>query len=64
MVGIIETMDFKKKINMVTIGYFLAEEYWGKGIASEVVSILIKFLFEKVNINRINPLQRQLIFSE
>lgn len=53
LVGIIEPMDFKKKVNMVTIGYFLAEEYWGKGIASEAVRIFIKFLFETVNINRI-----------
>ncbi|GAA0180997.1 GNAT family N-acetyltransferase [Clostridium sediminicola] len=53
LVGIIEPMDFKKKINMVSLGYFLAEEYWGKGIASEAISIMIKFLFERVNINRI-----------
>jgi len=38
---------------MVTIGYFLAEDYWGKGIASEAVKVLINFLFEEVNINRI-----------
>ena len=37
---------------MVTIGYFL-EEHWGQGIASEAVSIVIEFLFKKVNINRI-----------
>lgn len=53
LVGIIEAMDFNQKVNMTTIGYFLAEEYWGKGIASEAVSILVKFLFETVNINRI-----------
>lgn len=54
LVGIIEVMDFNQKVNMVTIGYFLAEEYWEKGIASEAVSILIKFLFETVDINRIH----------
>ncbi|MCY6355939.1 GNAT family N-acetyltransferase [Clostridium sp. ZS2-4] len=54
LVGIIEGMDFNQKVNMVTIGYFLAEEYWKKGIATEAVSILIKFLFETVNINRIH----------
>lgn len=53
LIGIIEAMDFNQKVNMVTIGYFLAEEYWGKGIASEAVSILIKFLFKNVDINRI-----------
>jgi ribosomal-protein-alanine N-acetyltransferase len=54
LVGIIEAMDFNQKVNMVTIGYFLAEEYWEKGITSEAVSILTKFLFETVNINRIH----------
>jgi [ribosomal protein S5]-alanine N-acetyltransferase len=53
LVGIIESMNFEQKVNMVTIGYFLAEEHWGQGIASEAVSIVIKFLFEKANINRI-----------
>lgn len=53
LVGIIETMGFSKKVNMVTIGYFLAEEYWKKGIASEAVEVLIKFLFENAEINRI-----------
>ena len=53
LVGIIEAMNFEQKVNMVTIGYFLAEEHWGQGIASEAVSIVIKFLFEKANINRI-----------
>ncbi|MBK1812810.1 GNAT family N-acetyltransferase [Clostridium sp. YIM B02505] len=53
LVGIIEAMDFNQKINMVTIGYFLAEKYWGSGIASEATSLLIKFLFETVDVNRI-----------
>ncbi len=53
LVGIIEAMDFKKKINMTTIGYYLAEEYWGRGIASDAVGLLIEFLFQTVGINRI-----------
>jgi ribosomal-protein-alanine N-acetyltransferase len=53
LLGIIEAMDFNYKINMVTIGYFLAEAYWGKGIASESLRALINFLFEEVNLNRI-----------
>ncbi|MGE7672846.1 GNAT family N-acetyltransferase [Lysinibacillus sp. NPDC094403] len=53
LVGIIEAMDFNQKVNMVTIGYFLAEDDWGKGLATDAVKILVKFLFEEVNINRI-----------
>ncbi|MBS4172799.1 GNAT family protein [Bacillus sp. FJAT-49736] len=53
LVGILESMDFNQKVNMVTIGYYLAEDFWGKGIATESVHTLVKFLFEEVNINRI-----------
>jgi len=53
LVGIIEAFDFNQKVDMVTIGYFLAEAYWGKGIASEAVKTLVRFLFEEVHVNRI-----------
>ncbi|PRS66814.1 GNAT family N-acetyltransferase [Bacillus sp. NMTD17] len=53
LVGIIETMDLNQKVNAVTIGYFLAEEHWGKGIATEAVFTLVTFLFEEIDINRI-----------
>lgn len=53
LTGIIEAMDFNQKVDMVTIGYFLAQPYWGQGIASEAVRTLISFLFERVNVNRI-----------
>lgn len=53
LVGIIEAMDFNQKVDMVTIGYYLAEAFWGKGIASEAVAVIVKFLMEEVNVNRI-----------
>ncbi|GAA0136928.1 GNAT family N-acetyltransferase [Paenibacillus sp. YSY-4.3] len=53
LLGIIEAADFNQKVNMVTIGYFLAESHWGKGIASEAVKILLNFLFVEVNVNRV-----------
>jgi ribosomal-protein-alanine N-acetyltransferase len=53
LLGIIEAFDFNQKVNMVTIGYFLAESHWGKGVATEAVKILLKFLFMDVNVNRI-----------
>lgn len=53
LVGIIEAFDFNQKVNMCTIGYFLAESYWGKGIATEAVRILLTFLFMEGNVNRI-----------
>ena len=53
LTGIIELMDFNQKVNMVTIGYYLAEKYWNKGIAAEAVQMLTSFLFETVLVNRI-----------
>ncbi|AWX54293.1 N-acetyltransferase [Brevibacillus brevis] len=53
LLGIIEAFDFQQRVNMVTIGYFLSEAHWGKGIASEAVSILLHFLFMDVKVNRI-----------
>lgn len=53
LLGIMEAFDFHQKVNMVTIGYFLSEAHWGKGVATEAVSRLLHFLFMDVNVNRI-----------
>lgn len=53
LTGIIEIFQVEHKVNMVTLGYFLAEEYWGMGIATEAVRMVLPFLFGKVNVNRV-----------
>ncbi len=53
LLGIIEVFDFNQKVNMVSIGYFLAESHWGRGIAAEAVKIMLDYLFMDVNVNRI-----------
>lgn len=53
LVGIMEIGSYNKKVNMVTIGYFLAEKYWNQGITTEAVRILVKHLFEEIHVNRI-----------
>ncbi|MBG9564861.1 GNAT family protein [Brevibacillus agri] len=53
LVGIIEAFEFNQRVNMATIGYFLAEAHWGKGFASEAVQMVVRFLMEEVNVNRI-----------
>ncbi|MDO7908643.1 GNAT family protein [Paenibacillus sp. JX-17] len=53
LVGIAEAMEWNSKVNMVTIGYFLARDHWGRGIATEAVQVLVKYLFEVVEVNRI-----------
>lgn len=53
LVGIIEAMDFNRKVNMVTIGFFIAESSWGKGFATQACTLLLEFLFKEVKVNRI-----------
>ncbi|MGV3465072.1 MAG: GNAT family N-acetyltransferase [Heyndrickxia sp.] len=53
LMGIIEAQNFNQKVNMVTIGYFLAEAFWDRGIATESVKVLLEYLFKKVQINRV-----------
>ena len=37
----------------VELGYFIGENYWGKGIASEAVREIIRFGYDKMELNRI-----------
>jgi len=53
LLGIVEAMDFNQKVNAATIGYFLAEAEWGKGLAAEAVRMLVEYLFLDVGVNRI-----------
>lgn len=39
--------------NKAEIGYWIAEPYWGKGIATEAVAAVIKFGFEELKLNKI-----------
>ncbi len=53
MVGIVEIFDINKNINMVTVGYRLNENYWGKGISTRALKHLVNFLFSQIKVNRI-----------
>jgi RimJ/RimL family protein N-acetyltransferase len=35
------------------MGYFVAEEYWGKGVMTEAVKLMCRYIFEKTDIVRI-----------
>ena len=39
--------------NKAEIGYWIAEPYWGKGIATEAVAAALKFGFEELKLNKI-----------
>lgn len=46
---------FKEDVHRknMEIGYFLAEEYWGKGIMANVVRCMVKYIFKNFDIIRI-----------
>lgn len=53
LIGLVEIFDYKTRKSQITIGYKLNEDYWNRGVATEVVSILIKYLLDMVNISTI-----------
>ena len=53
MVGVAEIFDFDTKVSAVTIGYTLNQNYWGKGIATKTTSLLLDYLFNEIDVNRV-----------
>jgi len=52
-IGTISIVDKNEHLNIVNIGYCIGSKWWHKGITSEAFSGIIPFLFDKVNVNRI-----------
>ncbi len=52
-VGMIDYHDMDKRNNIGRIGYWLDEGHQGKGIITEACKLIIKYGFEKLNLNRI-----------
>lgn len=53
MIGTIDFVWWQPRHNSAEIGYVIAPEYWGKGIATEAASAIIAFGFEKMDLVRI-----------
>jgi ribosomal-protein-alanine N-acetyltransferase len=51
--AVAEIFDFDTKVSAVTIGYTLNQNYWGKGIASKTTSLLPDYLFNEIEVNRV-----------
>lgn len=52
-IGDIAVVDMKEDISMAHIGYCIGRAYWHKGITSEALKAVMDFLFDVVDINRI-----------
>lgn len=53
VVGVGEIFGIDSRLEMVNIGYSVREAFWGKGIATETVRIILRYLFEEIEVNRI-----------
>jgi RimJ/RimL family protein N-acetyltransferase len=51
VVGSISVVSINENINAVEIGYCIGEAFWNKGITTEALETVIKFLFEEVQCN-------------
>jgi ribosomal-protein-alanine N-acetyltransferase len=52
-IGSISVVEKDDRAEWVAIGYCIGREWWGKGIVPEALAGVIKFLFENVDVNRI-----------
>lgn len=52
-IGDIAVVDMKENISMVHIGYCIGRTWWHRGITSEALKAVMDFLFDVVDVNRI-----------
>jgi len=53
-VGSISTVHVDDRLESAEIGYCLSRKEWGKGIMSEAVTLVMRYLFEQVKLHRIH----------
>lgn len=63
LVGTFEISDVNPRIEAVSINFMLGREYTGKGYATTAVSSAVKYLFERVEVNRIQALVLPINYS-
>jgi ribosomal-protein-alanine N-acetyltransferase len=48
--GLAELYGLNERIYKISIGYRLLEKYWGRGIATEVVALMVDYLYSRTEI--------------
>ncbi len=48
--GLAEFYGFKDHVHKISVGYRLLERHWGKGIATQTVSMMVDYLYQKTDI--------------
>lgn len=52
-IGSISVVHMKENVSMVHIGYCIGKKWWHKGITSEALKAVMDFLFDEVDVKRI-----------
>ena len=53
LLGLAEFYDYKPSGRVISVGYRLAEEYWGKGIGSACVGAMVDFLIKNTKVEMV-----------
>lgn len=53
MVGACGLVNWEAEHARAEVGFVLSREYWGRGLMSEAVRAILRFGFERMNLNRI-----------
>ncbi|MCL2775391.1 MAG: GNAT family N-acetyltransferase [Oscillospiraceae bacterium] len=53
LVGIAEIFEFDERVSRGEIGYTLNKSYWGMGIATTAVKMMLRFLFDDIDVNSV-----------
>ncbi len=53
VVAVAEIFGIDSRLEMVNIGYSVREVFWGNGIATEIVRMLLRYLFNEIEVNRV-----------
>jgi ribosomal-protein-alanine N-acetyltransferase len=53
LVGACGLVNWEAEHARAEVGFVLSREYWGRGLMSEAVRAILRFGFERMNLNRI-----------
>ncbi len=53
LIGLGEIFDFDKNASVVTFGYTINRNYWGKGYATKYTKLVLDYLINTINVNRV-----------
>lgn len=53
LIGLGEVFDFDKNASVVTFGYTINQDYWGKGYATKYTDMVLDYLINTIEVNRV-----------